>query len=157
MSQIQTGEVRSHRNAIVGAIFIAIALAFGWEATNYQLGTALRMGPGFIPLTLAVILALLGLGVLIPGLRSADRIVPSAIPWRGMALVVAALVIFGEFGQALGLVPVVLVCTFIVALASTRNSPASAALIAVSMSALCWLVFKIGLGITLPTFGSLFV
>ncbi len=63
--------------------------------------------------------------------------------------------IFGEFGSLLGLVPVVFIGTAIVALASAKNSIVSSLTIAVCMSALCWLVFKVGLGITLPTFGPL--
>ncbi len=148
--------VRSRRDLIAGLIFIAIGTGFAIEATNYDMGRAIRMGPGFIPMTIAVLLAVLGAMVAVSGLRKNERVEPSPIPWKGMALVTLALVIFGEFGATLGLVPVVFIGTTIVALASARNTILSALAIAVCMSALCWLVFKIGLGITLPTFGPLF-
>ncbi|WP_182087308.1 tripartite tricarboxylate transporter TctB family protein [Aureimonas sp. ME7] len=147
--------VKSRRDLLAGLIFVLIALAFGWEATNYELGRAVRMGPGFIPLTLAIILAILGILVIIAGFRKDETVERTPIPWKGIALILLALAIFGEFGAALGLVPVVFVGTAIVAFASAKNSAASSLLIALSMSALCWLVFKIGLGITLPTFGPL--
>ncbi len=148
--------IRSRRNLFAAGIFLAIALAFGWESMNYPMGSPLRMGPGFIPLVLAVLLAVLGIVIGVGALRQHETIEPSPIPWKGMALVVLALVIFGEFGATLGLVPVVFVGTAIVALASARNTILSALAIALCMSALCWLVFKVGLGITLPTFGPLF-
>ncbi len=148
--------IRSRRNLYAAGIFLAVAIAFGLESTNYPMGSALRMGPGFIPLVLAVIMAGLGLTIGIASLRQHDTIEPSPIPWKGMALVTLALVIFGEFGATLGLVPVVFVGTAIVALASARNTIVSSLAIALCMSALCWLVFKVGLGITLPTFGPLF-
>ncbi len=151
-----SAEIRSRRDFIAAGIFFAIALGFGLEALNYPMGTALRMGPGFIPLTLAIILALIALGVAYIGWRKHETIVPTPIAWKGMALVTAALVIFGEFATALGLVPVVFVCTAIVAMASARNTIVSSATIAAVMAALCWLIFKVGLGITLPTFGPLF-
>ncbi|KTR03240.1 hypothetical protein NS365_18840 [Aureimonas ureilytica] len=151
-----SADIRSRRDFFAALIFVTVALAFGLESLNYPLGSALRMGPGFIPLVLAVVLALLGVIIGFTGLRKHERIQPSPIPWKGIALVVLALVIFGEFGALLGLVPVVFVGTAIVALASARNTILSSLAIAACMSALCWLVFKIGLGITLPTFGPLF-
>ncbi|WP_244493778.1 tripartite tricarboxylate transporter TctB family protein [Aureimonas sp. AU4] len=145
------------RNVVAGLIFIAIAAAFAWEATHYDMGRAIRMGPGFIPMTLAILLAIFGVLVLAAGLRSPDHAQSSGpVAWKGIALVCAALLVFGRFGAQLGLVPTVLVCTFAVAMASARNTLLSAAAIAAVMAALCWLVFKVGLGITMPTLGPLF-
>ncbi|MBB3951691.1 tripartite tricarboxylate transporter TctB family protein [Aureimonas jatrophae] len=145
------------RNVVAGLIFVAIAAAFGWEASHYDMGRAIRMGPGFIPMTLAILLAILGLLVLMAGLRAPDHAESSGpVAWKGVVLVCAALLVFGRFGGQLGLVPTVLVCTFAVAMASVRNTLLSAAAIAVVMALLCWLIFKVGLGITLPTFGPLF-
>ncbi len=148
--------VRSRRNAITGAIFIAIAAGFGIEALNYPLGSPIRMGPGFIPLTLAGILATLGLIILIGGLREDERIDVAPIPWAGGALVMGSLILFGLFARQLGLVPIVFVCTTLTAMASKNNTIVSALTIAAVLSAACYLIFKVGLGITLPTFGPLF-
>jgi hypothetical protein len=147
---------RSRRDIIAGAIFIAIAAGFAIEGLNYPLGTPLRMGPGFMPVFLAGILAVLGLVTLVMGLRRSEMIVPTPVAWRGMALIVAALIIFGAFARQLGLVPAVFICAFLTALASRNNNIVSALLIAAAMSALCWLIFEVGLGVTLPTFGTLF-
>ncbi|ALN74270.1 tripartite tricarboxylate transporter TctB family protein [Aureimonas sp. AU20] len=151
-----SADIRSRRDLFAAAIFVTVALAFALEAWTYPMGTALRMGPGFIPLLLAILLAILGLVIGITSLRKHERVERTPIPWKGIALVSLALIVFGEFGAALGLVPVVFVGTAIVALASARNTPVSALAIAGAMSLLCWVVFKIGLGITLPTFGPLF-
>ena len=139
-----SADIRSRRDFFAALIFVTVALAFGLEALTYPLGSALRMGPGFIPLVLAILIAVFGMVIGVTGLRKHERIEPSPVPWMGIALVVLALVIFGEFGALLGLVPV------------ARNTILSALAIAACMSALCWLVFKIGLGITLPSFGPLF-
>ncbi|WP_245415116.1 tripartite tricarboxylate transporter TctB family protein [Aureimonas flava] len=147
--------MKSRRDLLAGLIFIALAAGFGWEASNYDMGRAIRMGPGFIPMTLAILLALFGVLVILAGMKKNEQVEKTPIPWKGIVLILSALAIFGEFGAALGLVPVVFLGTAIVALASARNSILSSLTIAVSMSALCWLVFKVGLGITLPTFGPL--
>ena len=150
-----TEGAKSRRDLLAGLIFIAIAAGFAFEASKYEMGRAIRMGPGFIPMTLAILLAIFGLFIVIGGLRKDERIEKTPIPWKGIFLILVALVIFGEFGSLLGLVPVVFVGTAIVALASAKNSISSSITIAACMAALCWLVFKIGLGITLPTFGPL--
>ncbi|KQQ80606.1 tripartite tricarboxylate transporter TctB family protein [Aureimonas sp. Leaf324] len=150
-----TEGAKSRRDLLAGLIFMAIAAGFALEASNYDMGRAIRMGPGFIPMTLAILLAIFGAMIAFGGLRKDERIEKTPIPWKGIVLILAALVIFGEFGTALGLVPVVFIGTAIVALASAKNSIVSSLTIAACMSALCWLVFKVGLGITLPTFGPL--
>ena len=41
-------------------MFMAIGLAFAWGATTYSIGTGARMGPGYFPLLLGVMMAILG-------------------------------------------------------------------------------------------------
>lgn len=148
---------RSRRDIVAGVIFILIAAGFAAEALNYPLGTPLRMGPGFMPLVLAGLLGVLGIITLVAGLGDKDMIEVSPVPWVAIGLVLATLAIFGFFARVLGLVPVVFVCTALTAFASRNNSIVAALVIAVCMSVLCYLIFKVGLGITLPTFGTLFV
>ncbi|KAB0679730.1 tripartite tricarboxylate transporter TctB family protein [Aureimonas leprariae] len=149
-------QTNRNRDLIAGAIFIAIALAFGWAATGYPLGRALRMGPGFIPLVLAVLLVILGGTVIAAGFRLEGRTEVGGVPWKGILLTLVALGIFGYAGPTLGLVPVVFLCGAIVALASTQNGIASALAIALLLSVLSWLVFKVGLAVSLPTIGPVF-
>ncbi|WP_152047458.1 tripartite tricarboxylate transporter TctB family protein [Aureimonas psammosilenae] len=145
-----------NRDILAGAIFVVIALLFAWEGSNYPLGRALRMGPGFIPLLLAGTLTVLGICVLVSGLKKQERAEIGAVPWKGIAFVLAALVLFGEGGALLGLVPTVFLCVAIVALASSQNSVRDALGIAALITLLSWLVFKVGLSVSLPTFGPLF-
>ncbi len=113
------------------------------------------MGPGFAPLTLSILLGVLGVGIALFG-RGSGAEEAGAIPWRGIVLVCAALVLFGTYCCDLGLLPVVFLCAFMTALASSRNSVLSAVWIAAALALLCWLVFKVGLGLTLPLVGPVF-
>jgi hypothetical protein len=154
MSLNQIG-ARSHADVILGAIFVAVAAIFGWEATSYEMGQLVAMGPGFVPLSLSIILGTLGIAVAVFG-RNEGVDVSSSVPWRGVALVCVSLVLFGAYVRELGLLPTVFVCAFLTALASPQNSIFSAGSIAGALALLCWLVFKIGLGITLPLIGPIF-
>jgi hypothetical protein len=150
---MEASEKRSRHGVFAGGIFIAIAGLFAMQGLRYEFGTLLQMGPGFFPVVLAVVLAALGVSVVMTGLRKPLEAVDGPVPWRSIVLICLSLAIFAWGARLLGLVPVVLLSTFLAAMASRRNSVASAAAMAVILAVLCWLVFKVGLAVTLPTFG----
>ena len=156
--QTDTGThlLRSRRDLVAGEIFLVIAAAFAWEATSYDMGRLIRMGPGFIPLVLALMLGALAMAVMLVKTDPTEHETGRPIPWRAIALVSFALILFGAYGRMLGLVPVVFLATLVTALASRRNSILAAFAIAVTLSALCYVIFKLGLGIALPTIGPVF-
>ncbi len=149
-------EKRSCQDLFAGGIFIVIAAIFAVEGSRYEFGTPLQMGPGFFPVVLALILAVLGVVILVIGLRNPPEPVDGEVPWRSIALICTSLAVFAAGARSLGLVPVVLICTFMAALASRQNTVQSSAVIAAVMAVLCFLIFKGGLGVTIPTFGPLF-
>jgi hypothetical protein len=143
----------STRELVAGGIFVAAGAYFALESLNYKLGTAFRMGPGYIPLLLGSVLALLGVGIAASGWQkpAGDKLLP--VPWRGLVLVLATIGFFGATIRGLGFVPVAFISAFAMALASRFNSPLFAALLAVALTVLCTLIFKIGLGLGVPMFG----
>ncbi len=80
-----------------------------WLSRDYPIGTALRMGTGYVPRRCCCWM-LLGLGavVLVQGLRAGarprGRVVGRAPAWRPVIFVTASLVIFGLSIERLGLV-----------------------------------------------------
>ena len=42
-------------------MFMGIGTAFAWGATTYNVGDAARMGPGYFPLMLGILMAILGM------------------------------------------------------------------------------------------------
>jgi Tripartite tricarboxylate transporter TctB family len=63
----------AHRDSLLaGGVFVVVGIAFAVAATRYQLGSALRMGPGYLPLVLGAVLT--GLGLIIVGQGLAARI-----------------------------------------------------------------------------------
>lgn len=145
---------KSLRDILSGLIFIGFGIAFGVASLGYNLGTALRMGPGFFPLVLAGILGLLGVAIVIKGLRSSDRGAIGTASLRGLVLITAALVFFGATVRGLGLAPSLFVTIFLTALASRLNGPVAAFVLALGMTLLCVLIFIYGLGVTVPVFGG---
>jgi putative tricarboxylic transport membrane protein len=135
-----------------GVIFIAIGLLFGAGALHLELGTALRMGPGYFPLILAGLLVALGLAIVVKGLgRSApDRL---TVSWRGLVFILAAPVVFGLTVRGLGLAPAIALVALISAFASRRMSVSLAVGLSLGLTVFCVLVFSPGLGLPLRLFG----
>ena len=143
-----------------GAIFVAFGVAFAAASSQYMVGTLLRMGPGYFPRLLGIILAVMGLAII--GLAVLRLVRPAAdvtapedqpVPWLRGALLLAAVLLFGFVIAGAGLLPTVLVTTFIAALAGQGTTPARAAVIASGITLLCLVIFVFLLRLTVPLFG----
>lgn len=145
---------------VAGGIFAALGLAFAIGARGYELGTAFRMGPGYVPFVLGSLLALLGFAIIGVGVMrwrragTASAETPhGAVPWRAIALLTGSIIVFGAGVDPLGLVPVLLVTTFLAALADRENSVRASAVIAVGLTVACVLIFVVLLQLRLPLLG----
>ncbi len=90
-------KIKSERDFVSGLMFIIIGVAFAWGATSYSVGQAARMGPGYFPLMLGVVLAILGSIVLFQSMvvETEDGEKIGTIAWRPLVFIVGANVIFG--------------------------------------------------------------
>ena len=140
------------RDIGAGLIFITIGILFGLGSLGLEIGTALRMGPGYFPLVLAGILVVLGLVIVLQGFGHPTT-GPLTVPWRGLILILAAPVVFGLTVRGLGLVPAVMLVVLIAAFASRRMSVLLALVLTVALTLFCVLVFSLGLGLPLRLFG----
>jgi len=143
----------STKDLVSGGIFVLAGAYFALEALNYEVGTAFRMGPGFMPLLLGSVLALLGLGVAASGWKKPDSGQEFSPPWRGIALIIGVIIFFGATIRGLGFVPVVFISSFVAALSSRLNSPLFAAMLAVTLTVMCTVIFVVGLGMSVSWFG----
>ena len=147
--------IRSPKNFMVGLVFVGLSLLFGISAARLALGTAGQMGPGYFPLVLSIALGLLGLAVLVIGLRKpGDR--PEGTNVRGIILVMAAVAVFAFGVRPLGLVPTVAASSLLFSLAGRQFRPLSSVVAALVLALGSWAVFIIGLRMPWAPFGSLF-
>ena len=147
---------RAVPDIMAGLIFVAFGLAFAIASLRYDLGTPLRMGPGYFPLALGGILVLLGLLIVGKGLISgtgAEEERLGNIPWRALVLITAAVLFFGLTVRGLGIVPATAVSALLTALASYRTGILAAVAIAAGLTVLCVLIFLVALQLRLPMFG----
>ncbi|WLR94865.1 tripartite tricarboxylate transporter TctB family protein [Shinella zoogloeoides] len=139
-------------NAICGLTFIALGGFFVYQCLNLELGTAFRMGPGYFPMILAVILTILGVIVLVQATRvKGEPMGPLAL--RGMLFILPAPVFFGLTVRGLGFVPSLFFTALIAAFASTRMKPGMALVLALAITIFSAAVFSYALGLPFERFG----
>lgn len=135
-----------------GLLFIAFGLGFGLSALGLEMGTTLRMGPGYFPMVLAILLTGLGLAIVATSFRSLGEAV-GTYAWRGMIFILGAPIFFGLTVRGLGFVPSIFVTTLIAALAGLKLKPLAAVGLAVAVTLFCTLVFSVALGLPFRRFG----
>jgi uncharacterized membrane protein len=139
-------------NGLCGAIFVALGLFFAYQSWTLDIGTAFRMGPGYFPLVLGLILVLLGIIVIIQATRvDSEPIGP--IAWRGVLLILPAPIFFGLTVRGLGFLPSIFLTAFIASFASTRMRPLPALLLSAGVTLFSFAVFSYALGLPFQRFG----
>ena len=143
---------RDNTDLIAGLFLMATGVFFGWQAMGLELGTSLRMGPGYFPLVLSALLVVIGLVVLIKAFgREGEPL--GQIAWRGMMFILPAPVFFGLTVRGLGFVPALFITTLIASQASMRMRPLPALILAIVVTILSTLIFSYGLGLPFRRFG----
>jgi len=154
-----------YRDCCGGLLLIVIGLGAAIQAQSYHIGSLRRMGPGFFPAALGLILALTGIVLLasaiaasapdgISGQNHGQHAIaaqPRYNPeWRGWLCICLSVVAFALLAEYTGLLPATFVCVFIAALGDRDNSLRDILLLSVGMSIAGVVVFWWGLGIILP-------
>ncbi|MBY5841632.1 tripartite tricarboxylate transporter TctB family protein [Rhizobium leguminosarum] len=139
-------------NAICGALFVATGAFFAIQSLGLDLGTSVRMGPGYFPLVLAAVLVLLGAIIFIQALRvEGEPIDPFA--WRGMLFILPAPVFFGLTVRGLGFAPSLFLTAFIACFASQKMNVFFAIILSLLLTIFSVGVFSYGLGLPFERFG----
>ncbi len=147
--------IHSPRDFWAGLIYLGIGLGAFFIAQDYEMGTAVRMGPGYFPRVVSALLALVGVISLTRGfLRPGEAI--GRLAWREALLVAGATTVFGLLVRGAGLALSLFVLVLISAWASRQFRLRATVLLAVGLAVFSVLVFIKGLGIPLPLLGKWF-
>ena len=149
--------IRDQRAFAAGALFLAFAIFFFVTALNYQAGTAARMGPGYFPRLLAIVLAAIGLFAMLGAVRrTAERQGLPRWDMKGLAWVTGSVALFALLLFPLGLIGALFVLVVVSSKASPEFTWKGALVNAAVLIALCLVVFVYGLGLRLPVWPSIF-
>ena len=90
--------IKSQKDFVSGLMFTTTGAVFAWNsALSYEIGTAGQMGPGYFPLVLGLVLALLGGFIMFFSLvvETPDGGVIGEIAWRPLLCILGANLLFG--------------------------------------------------------------
>jgi len=149
--------IRNQRAFASGALFLGFAIFFYVVALGYPAGTAARMGPGYFPRLLAIVLAAIGLAVMLGSMKSAaDLQSLHKWDWKGLGWVTGSVVLFALLLFPAGLIGALFVLIMVSSKASPEFTWKGALANAAVLIALCLVVFVYGLGLRLPVWPSIF-
>ncbi len=142
--------IKSPRNFWAGVMFLGFGLFFAmWAVVNYQMGTAVRMGPAYFPAVLGGLLAFLGLLILAESV-SVDGPPVARFHFRPLTLISVACVAYGYLMKPLGLVLATAALVYISALGGHEFKWKEVTILYVVLIVFSVLVFVKGLTLPFP-------
>jgi hypothetical protein len=142
-------QIGNKRDFLSGLMLVGFGSAALFVARNYRVGTAFRMGPGYFPIVLSILLIVIGIIVAGLSLRS-DEVTSPKLALRPLLIVTGATVLFGVFIDGAGMVLTTLGLVVASRLARPGYPWLETAILAVGLSALCVAVFYFGIRIQMP-------
>ncbi|WP_114662972.1 tripartite tricarboxylate transporter TctB family protein [Polynucleobacter necessarius] len=144
-------KIRNQRDFGAGIMYMVIGLFSTIVATQYPMGTAAKMGPGYFPFYLGILMFLLGLLVAVKafGAKAAIESIPK-FNWRIMAQITGAVVLYGLLLPRFGFLIAVVVLVFVAASASREFTWKGTAINAAFLVTFTYSVFVVGLKLQFP-------
>jgi hypothetical protein len=138
--------------------------AFAYGATSYNIGTGARMGPGYFPLLLGSILAIIGGIIIFKSLvvetPTGDRV--GSWAWKPLSFIIAGNLLFGVLlgglpsikFPAMGLIVAIYGTTLVVSMAGDKFKLKEVLILATVLSVLSYLAFIVLLKLQFPVWPS---
>ena len=158
-------KIKSQKDFFSGLMFAITGIAFAWGATTYNVGNGARMGPGYFPLMLGIVMAAIGLVIIFTALtvETADGEKIGKWAWKQVAFILLANFAFGvllgglpSIGlPAMGLIVAIYALTLISSLAGNEFNLVKVIILATVLAAGSYVAFILALKLQIqvwPTF-----
>ena len=142
--------IRNPRDFWAGVMFAAVGFGFAGIATTYKIGTAARMGPGYFPLVLGAMLAILGIVIIAGSLRGSQGQGVDKFHWRPIFWVLGSIIMFGFMLKILGMLLAGLLQVMIACYGGPAFKARDSLLLAVAPVGFCAPLFVVGLKLPIP-------
>lgn len=141
--------IKSQKDFWAGLMFIVFGLFFLYVARNYQMGSAVRMGPAYFPTVLGGMLAVLGAIVVLQSLVMQGPKIPK-LSFKPIFFISLALILFGYLLKPLGFVLALVVLVFVAAFGGHEFRTKEVVILTVVLIIFSVLVFVKGLTLPFP-------
>jgi len=153
-------KIKSQKDFYSGLMYTIVGAAFAYGATSYTIGTGARMGPGYFPLLLGSILAIIGAIILFKALvvetPTGDPV--GAWAWKPLSFIISGNLLFGVLLgglpsiklPAMGLIVAIYGTTLVVSLAGDKFKLKEVLILATILSVMSYLAFIMLLKLQFP-------
>jgi hypothetical protein len=135
-----------------GLLFAGIGAAILWVGADYSLGVASRIGPGYVPRLLGMLLTGIGVFLIVRSWWTTE-VIDLVIAWRPLALVLGAVAIALVFAAS-GLLPAILATVALANYAASENRWITAIVLGAVLAFFAWALFVKGLSLPLPVWSK---
>lgn len=144
-------KIRNQRDFGAGVMFILVGIFFALIATQYRMGTAAKMGPGYFPFWLGVLMAFIGLLLLFNSFakKTAEEKMPKW-DFKIMLWITGSVVLYGVLLPTMGFFVAIFSLVLVSASASHDFGWKGTLLNSVILMLFTYLAFVKGLGLTFP-------
>jgi len=149
-------KIKSPKDFWSGIMFVGFGVFFmAWALAHYQMGTAVRMGPGYFPTVLGGLLTVLGLIVLLGSLAVQGPPVPQ-FHFRPLLFITVGVVLYGYLMKPLGLVGATAALVYVSAYGGHEFKWREVTILFAILFVFSWLVFVKGLTLPFPIWPAAF-
>ena len=159
--------IKSQKDFFSGLVFMVVGVAFAWGATSYKLGDAARMGPGYFPFMLGILLAIFGVIVTFKAtlVETEDGDKVGSWAWRPLFFIIAANLLFGLMLGGLpaikfpsfGLIVAIYALTIVAALAGDEFRFKEVVVLATFLAILSYVAFIWALKLQFPAWPAFLI
>jgi putative tricarboxylic transport membrane protein len=144
--------VRQPKDLLAGLIFIVFSGLFLLDASNYAFGNVRRMGPGWFPTMVSILLIAIGAAIVAKSFFG-RREAPPSFAWQPLAIILVSLAAFTVLLRPAGVIPAVFALVMISAFAYRPVDIWPMAGAALGLALFCAIVFVNLLGLPMPKLG----
>jgi hypothetical protein len=137
------------KDFLSGLLFIGFGLAALYFGRHLAMGTAVRMGPGFVPHMLAYIMIGLGLIVSVVAAVTNNSEMTELPRWKPITLVTIGIFVFAALFERTGMFPALVALILIASAGGDEFKLTEVLGNIVVLTILCILVFKVGLSMNI--------
>jgi len=147
--------IRHQKDFWAGVLYIVLGGAGFLIALDYAMGSAGRMGPGYFPRALGLILAGIGVLLILRSFRLQGE--PISFPtFKPLIVVLASVLVFGLIVNHVGLIFATVILVLIASTASHEYRWKESIIAAIALAIFVLLAFRYGLNLQLPTWPAMF-
>jgi uncharacterized membrane protein YhdT len=149
-----SGRFTWKRDYYAGGLMLLLGVGAAVTGSGYKFGSLARMGPGFMPVVLGIVLAFIGILIAGTALASSEpddaKFLPDNPQWFGWACIIAGPILFIVLGEFGGMIPAIFGCVFVSALGDKTATYKSSLILALGVTVFGVLLFHYLLNIPFP-------